>query len=302
LGKKYKWLTICVLVLAALTALVIYLSHSNIQVLNPKGTIAYQERRLIIFASALSLLVVVPVFILMFWFAWHYREGNKKAKYRPNFDHHLGAEFAWWTIPSVIIFVLSVVAWNSSHSLDPYKTIAYKNVAPIKVEVIALDWKWLFIYPTQKIATVNMLEIPINTPVSFALTSDAPMNSFWIPQLGGQIYAMPGMLTQMNLIASQTGNYHGESANISGDGFAGMDFIAHATSTSDYDSWVQTTRQQAATKLDYTTYNRLARPSEYNPPSYYRLDDNNLITQVLDKYIIPGNSKSSSNNMNMNSM
>jgi cytochrome o ubiquinol oxidase subunit 2 len=297
LGKKYKWIAISVIILALLAALVVYLSHSNIEVLNPKGTIAYQERRFMIYAASLSLLVVVPVFILTFVFAYKYREGNKKAKYRPNFENHLGAEFAWWAIPSVIIVVLSVIAWDGSHTLDPYKKIAYKNETPVKVEVIALDWKWLFIYPQQKIATVNTLEIPVNRPVSFALTTDAPMNSFWIPQLGGQIYAMPGMLTQLNLMATQAGSYHGESANISGAGFAGMDFMTKAVSTDDYNSWVKNTQKQATTMLNYNMYNKLARPSQNDPPSYYTLEDNNIMSQVMDKYMMSGSSNSSTGSM-----
>jgi cytochrome o ubiquinol oxidase subunit 2 len=286
LGKKSRWIFIGLLVLALFVVAAVYLKHSNLQVLNPKGAL-------------LSLVVVVPVFIMTFTIAWKYRASNTKAKYRPDFDKNLGAEIAWWGIPSVIILVLSIIAWNSSHTLDPYRTIAYKNTSPIDIQVIALDWKWLFIYPKQKIATINMLEFPVNTPLRFSITADAPMNSFWIPQLGGQIYAMPGMLTQMNLMASQIGDYRGSSANISGDGFAGMVFTARATTNANFDHWV-TSAKGSSMKLNSMTYANLAKPTQYVPVSYYSLADSNLLNQVIDKYMSPNTASGSAMSMGAN--
>ena len=191
-----KWLRGVVIFVAITGVLALaawYIHRTNIPVLEPRGTIAAHEKHLMLITVLLAGIVVLPVFGMLFAFAWRYREGNaRKAKYSPELAGNRAAETVWWLIPSIIILILSVVAWNSSHALDPYEPIA-SNVKPLNVEVVAMDWKWLFIYPDQRVASVNSLEIPVNTPVNFTITADAPMNSFWIPQLGGQIYAMPGM-------------------------------------------------------------------------------------------------------------
>jgi cytochrome o ubiquinol oxidase subunit 2 len=220
-----------------------------------------------------------------FSFAWRYREGNKKAKYSPNLTGNRPAEALWWFIPSVLIVILSIVTWRATHELDPYKPLA-SNVPAINVQVVALDWKWLFIYPQQHIASVNLLEFPVGTPLNFEITSDAPMNSFWIPQLGGQIYAMPGMSTQLHLMASSKGDFAGSSANISGAGFAGMDFTARATSQGSFNDWVQTV-QDSPQSLSQQMYDQLARASENNPVAYYSAPANNLYNSVVDKYLEP---------------
>ncbi len=283
--------------MALLIGVGLFLHHNNLAVLNPKGPIAFQERKLIIKASLLSLIVVVPVFIMTFAFAWKYREGNKHAKYRPELDHHLGAEIAWWTIPSVIILVLSVIAWHSSHSLDPYNLISTNGVRPLKVQVVSLDWKWLFIYPDQKIASLNLLEIPVNTPINFEITSDAPMNSFWIPQLGSQIYSMPGMKTNLSLMADHDGDYHGSSANMSGAGFAEMNFIARTVRETEFSDWAKQVKK-SHNVLSLSSYNVLAMPSQHNPVVYYKLADINLLNEVLNKYTQPAG-QPMSNMMNM---
>ena len=180
-----------------------------------------------IFAALLSLVVVIPVFAMTIYIVWRYRESNQKAKYSPDWDHNSKVETIWWLIPTLLIVVLSVVTWNSSHSLDPFKPIK-SSVKPLRVQVIALQWKWLFIYPEQGVASTNILELPVDRPINFEVTADAPMNSFWIPQLGGQIYAMAGMSTQLHLMASEAGTYAGASANLSGKGFAKMKFDTKA--------------------------------------------------------------------------
>lgn len=265
--------------------LVYYLHHANIQVLNPKGTIAQSERNLIILTVVLGLFVVLPVYIMTFTIAWKYREGNKQVSYRPNHDHNVLAETLWWGIPSVIIIFLSMVAWNTSHSLDPHKTL--NGGKPLHVQVVALDWKWLFIYPEQGVASVNYLQFPVGQPVQFDITSNGPMNSFWVPQLGSQIYAMAGMSTHLNLEADSAGDYKGSSANISGEGFAGMRFTAHAGSAQEFDGWVSETRL-ASPKLNMKTYRALAKPSVNNPPTYYSLATPDLYSKVLLSFTAPG--------------
>src|SRR5476649_775967 len=194
-------------VIAAVIGLCTWFGMTHtIAVLSPKGQIADKERHLIILATLLMLIVVVPVYVMMFVIAWKYREGNTKARYTPDWDHSNGLEFLWWAIPMAIIAVLSVITFKSSHELDPFKALS-STKPPITIQVVALQWKWLFIYPNQNIASVNYFRMPANTPVDFEITADSPMNSFWIPQLGGQIYAMPGMSTELHLMADGVGKY-----------------------------------------------------------------------------------------------
>lgn len=287
MSKKTKLFAsaLIILVLAVVTVAAIYLSSQNIFVLNPKGTIADKQRNLIILATALMSLVIIPVFVLTFGIAWRYREGNKKAKYSPELGGNFITEFVWWFIPFVIITILAFVAWTSSHDLDPFKPLA-SDKKPLKIQVVALQWKWLFIYPEQKIASVNFIEVPKDTPLDFEITADAPMNSFWIPQLGGQIYAMSGMSTQLHLMATAEGDYYGSSANISGKGFAGMKFITRATTTDQFNSWVKniSSTQQFFT---HSTYDELAKPSSDTPQTTMRLSDDaaDLYDTVVKKYM-----------------
>jgi cytochrome o ubiquinol oxidase subunit 2 len=303
--KKYKFYVIGIIVIAVISIAAWYLNGVSIPVLEPKGPIAQKEFNLIVFASLLSLVVVIPVFTITIMIAWKYREGNEKAKYSPEFDHSRIIETIWWLIPSALILILSVVAWNSSHDLDPFKPLASK-VPPITVQVVALDWKWLFIYPKQGIATVNYLEFPRNTPVSFDITSDTVMNSFWLPQLGGQIYAMPGMATELHLMASQYGSFDGSSANISGTGFSGMTFVAKSVSSSEFNSWVSSVKRSKL-DLNQNSYNELTKPSEYNSDASYTLSDQNLFNNIIYKYMTSGgtstnNYGSSSASSNMSGM
>ncbi|HET8884444.1 MAG TPA: ubiquinol oxidase subunit II, partial [Candidatus Saccharimonadales bacterium] len=225
------------LVIALIAVSVLYLQGLEIAVLDPKGVIAQKQYELLVFTLLLGFIVVIPVFIMAALIAWRYREDNTKAKYTPDSSTNRVAETIWWGIPIILIVILSVVTWNSTHNLDPYKSLD-ANADSMTIQVVALDWKWLFIYPNHDIATVNFVQFPVDTPVHFYLTADAPMNSFWIPQLGGQIYAMPGMVTELNLDATEQGEYKGSSANISGEGFSGMKFIAKASSQNEFDAWV----------------------------------------------------------------
>ncbi len=285
MSKKTKITGIVVAVLVFLGLSTWYLARTNIPILEPKGTIALKERNLLFFGLGLSAIIVIPVFVLLFTFVWRYRETNSKshARYRPDLDHSVLTEALWWLIPSILIAILSVVTWRSSHTLDPYRPIASKTPT-MTIQVISMDWKWLFVYPNQHIAAVNLAEFPVNTPIRFEVTSDSVMNSFWIPQLGSQIYSMPGMATKVYLMATSAGSYKGYSANISGKGFAGMMFTAKATSRKTFLEWVQQVHRTPR-HLTLAAYNQLNKPSEYNPVSYYSDPVNNLYVKIIDKYM-----------------
>lgn len=257
-------------------------SGCNLDVLNPKGSVGVAEKSLIVDSTIAMLVVVVPVIALTAWFAWRYRASNKAAAYLPKWAHSTKIEIVVWTVPSLIIAYLAILTWNSTHALDPYKPLQ-SEIKPINVEVVALDWKWLFIYPDLGIASVNQLEFPAGTPVNFRITSDSVMNSFFIPQLGGQIYAMAGMQTQLHLLANEAGDYAGESANFSGKGFSDMKFRAIATSNADFEAWVRKVKATPA-QLDADVYGALAAPSEKNPVAYYSHVGPALFNNIIAKY------------------
>ncbi len=268
-------------------------------VLDPKGMIAAHEKKLMIDALLLMLTIVIPVIILTLLIARKYRASNTKAKYSPNWAHGTALEAGWWVLPIIIISVLGTMTWRTTHELDPYKPLDVKGAGqPVTIQVIALDWKWLFIYPDQNIATVNYIEFPVNTPVNFLITSDAPMNSFQIPQLGGQIYAMAGMQTKLHLIADAPGDYKGRSVSFSGQGFTGMTFIAHAGSEQEFDAWVKSVKA-SKNILDMNTYNKLVQPSENNPVMLFSSVTNNLFGNVIMKYMGPDMSHMSNNQNTM---
>lgn len=267
------------------SAVAFVLSNNNVAVLNPQGTIADQQRTLMVISTLVMLVVVVPVFVLTFWISWKYRAGNTKAKHLPNWDSNRVLEGIWWGFPCVIIAVLAVYTYVSSHQLDPFKPLVSDRPA-INIQVVALQWKWLFIYPDYDVASVNEVRFPEDTPVNFKITSDAPMNSFWIPSLGGQVYAMSGMSTKLHLIADKVGVYKGASANISGEGFAGMKFDALSVEETDFKNWVQSTKRSAKL-LDVTEYNNFAPPSKNNPKTAYVLADRGLYDKIIMKYTMP---------------
>lgn len=255
-------------------------------VLEPAGVVALAERTLMINATLLMLIVVVPLFVLAAFVAWHWRAGNTKARYAPDWEHSKMDELVWWAIPFEIVLVLGALTWISTHELDPRKTLppAGGPTAPLVIQVVALEWKWLFIYPEQNIATVNILTLPVGRPVEFNITADAPMNSFWIPRLGGQIYAMTGMVMRLNLIADQAGVFAGGSANYSGSGFAHMRFAVHAVAPADFDAWVHTVASSSQT-LNTTTYSALAHQSILAQPQQYVLPDTNLYNSIVGKFM-----------------
>jgi cytochrome o ubiquinol oxidase subunit 2 len=251
-------------------------------VLDPKGSVGVAEKALIWTSTWVMLLVVVPVIVLTLWFAWRYRASNQSATYAPKWSHSTAIEIVVWTIPTLIILYLGILTWDSTHKLDPYRPLE-SQVKPINVEVVALDWKWLFIYPDLGIATVNQLAIPVGTPVNFRLTSDSVMNSFFIPQLGTQVYAMAGMQTRLHLIADEPGNFEGLSANFSGKGFSDMKFRTLATSPDDFNAWVAKVRA-SSDRLDMNTYGTVAEPSEKDPVRYFSTVDPRLFRNIVAKY------------------
>jgi cytochrome o ubiquinol oxidase subunit 2 len=215
-------------------------------------------------------------------FAWRYRASNRSATYAPKWAHSTAIETVVWTVPTLIILFLGILTWNTTHELDPYRPIE-SAVKPIKVEVVALDWKWLFIYPELGVASVNQLAFPVGTPVDFKVTSDSVMNSFFIPQLGSQIYAMAGMQTQLHLIADHAGDYAGISANFSGKGFSDMKFRALAVTPAQFDTWVENVKASPR-RLDMNEYNSVAQPSEKEPVGYFSTVDPKVFTNIIAKY------------------
>lgn len=266
-----------------------YFHTHTVPVLEPSGIISHKERNLIITALLLAVIVVVPVYTMTIMIAFKYREGNQnhRSKYAPDWDGDKRYEITWWAIPGIIIFILSVITWNSSHALDPFKPLVSSR-PPLRIQVVSLDWKWLFIYPNQGIASVNYLKVPAGTPLNFEVTSDSVMNSFWIPALGSQIYSMPGMNTQVHLMASKPGTYYGSSANISGAGFAGMHFTVQAGSQDEFSNWVNRL-QKSPSKLSQSTYQVLASPSLDNKVAFYSDVTAGLYNDIILKYLPPSN-------------
>ncbi|MGX8941528.1 cytochrome o ubiquinol oxidase subunit II [Symbiopectobacterium sp. Eva_TO] len=264
------------------------LSGCDMALMNPKGQVGLEQRSLILTALGLMLIVVIPVIVMTIAFAWKFRASNTKAKYTPNWSHSNKIEAVVWTVPIIIILILGTITWKTTHSLDPYKPLV-SEAKPITVEVISLDWKWLFVYPELGIATVNELAFPTNVPVNFKITSDTVMNSFFIPRLGGQIYAMAGMQTKLHLIANEPGKYGGISGGYSGKGFSGMKFTAIATpSQQEFDQWVATVRASNKTLNSTEEFNALAKPSEFHPIEYFSSVQPELFENLIRKFTQSG--------------
>jgi cytochrome o ubiquinol oxidase subunit 2 len=250
-------------------------------ILDPKGPIASAERLLLINSTEIMLVVVIPVILATLGFAWWYRSSNTRASRSDSENYEGRIEFVTWSIPALIVILLGGVIWISSHQLDPRTPIAGRG-DPLRVEVVALDWKWLFIYPDQGVAAVNELVIPAGTPVSFQITSATVMNSFFIPQLGSQVYAMGGMATHLNLLADAPGEFTGFSAMFSGDGFSDMQFVAKAVPAADFETWIREVRG-AGSPLDAAAYAELAKPSTAVPPKTFGSVRQDLFERIIDQ-------------------
>lgn len=279
---KYP-LILSLVILAFFVAGGLFLRTLHVPVFMPSGEIADQQRDLIIFTLILAAIVVIPVFVLLVVFAVRYRESNSAADYQPEMRDNKKLEVIWWGIPIAIIVVLSIVTYITSHSLDPYRAIKSDKPA-LEVKVIALQWKWLFIYPEQKIASVNDLTIPADRPVHFTLSADAPMSAFWVPDLGSQIYSMNAMSSQLNLIANETGTYKGYNTNINGEGYAKMVFDVHSVREADFDTWAVNIHDTNP-GLNEFEYEKLATPAVASSPQYFRLDDNAIYEKTIMKYM-----------------
>lgn len=270
----------------ALLAAPLLAGCSRSSILDPAGTIAANNRQIMIDAFAIMMAIIVPTIIATLVFAWHYRAGNTRATYRPDFVYSGRIELIVWAIPILTIMFLGGVIWIGSHRLDPHRAIPSK-LPPLDVQVIVLDWKWLFIYPAQGIATVNRLIVPVGVPVHFRLTSASVMNVFFVPRLGSQIYAMNGMQTELWLRADQPGAYYGRSAHFSGDGFPQMHFTTHAVPPAAFADWAARARGQGPA-LTAATYPQLAQQSRAVPPFTIGSVQPGLFDAVVRQQLPPG--------------
>jgi cytochrome o ubiquinol oxidase subunit 2 len=248
-------------------------------VLDPKGPISVAQRQIMFNSLGIMLAIVIPTILATLGVAYWFRSSNSRAHYQPDFEYSGRIEMLVWSIPAMTVLLVGGVAWVGSHDLDPPKPIA-STVKPVNVQVVSLDWKWLFIYPDQGIASVNQLTVPVSTPISFQLTSSGVMNSFFVPQLGSQIYTMAGMVTRLHLQADHLGTYRGLSAQYSGGGFADMRFAVDAVPDDKFAQWVNTARG-AGPVLDEQAYVDLAKPSKAVSPFTYRAVDPNLFKRIV---------------------
>ncbi|WP_024516108.1 ubiquinol oxidase subunit II [Bradyrhizobium sp. Tv2a-2] len=281
--------------LLILLPLALALSGCDFVVLAPAGDVALQQRDLVIISTVLMLLIVLPVMALTVLFAWRYRQSNAAARYEPEWDHSTQLELVIWSAPLLIIVCLGAVTWMGTHLLDPYRMLGRiasdrpvdSGRAPIEVEVVALDWKWLFIYPDYGVATVNELAAPVNRPINFHITASSVMNSFYVPALAGQIYAMPGMETSLHAVVNKEGTYKGFSANYSGAGFSGMHFAFEGLTDEGFDAWIARAKASGNT-LGRSDYLELERPSENVPVRRYASVDREIFNAVLNMCVEPG--------------
>ena len=255
-------------------------------VLDPHGPIAAAESTMLIDSLFIMLAIIGPAIILTFAFAWWFRAGNTKAQYRPEWAYSGRVELLIWSVPLLTIIFLGGIAWIGAHDVDPAIPIPSKNKT-INVQVVSLDWKWLFIYPDQHVAALNQLVIPVDTPVNFILTSSSVWNSFFVPQLGSQIYTMKGMTTHLNLLADREGSYYGLSTHFSGDGFSQMHFDVESVSNDAFNTWIKTA-QGAGSALDSASYTELAKQSIGDPPRTFNSVEPNLFDKVVVEKLAPG--------------
>ena len=275
-----RYLVFAVVLLGAAT-----LGGCSQGVLDPKGPIAAAERQILFNSLGIMLAIVIPTILATLGVAYWFRASNTRARYMPEFAYSGRLEILVWSIPIMTVLLVGGVAWVGSHDLDPPKAIV-SAVKPVRVQVVSLDWKWLFIYPDQGIATVNQLTVPVGTPISFELTSSGVMNSFFVPQLGGQIYTMAGMVTRLHLQADHTGLYRGMSANYSGAGFSDMHFDVDAVPAQQFAQWAAAARDSGPA-LDAQAYSELAKPSQAIAPFSYRAVAPGLFSSVVSSELSP---------------
>jgi cytochrome o ubiquinol oxidase subunit II len=275
------WLARCAVMMAP-----IVLTACQPAILDPQGPIGFAEKTILIDSLAIMLAIVVPTIMATLGFAWWFRASNTRATYLPDWEFSGRIELIVWAIPLLVITLLGGVAWIGSHDLDPAKPLA-STIPPLEIQGVSLDWKWLFIYPDQGVASVNQLVVPAGVPLHFSLTSGSVMNAFFIPQLGSMIYTMNGMTTQLNLRADTNGIFRGQSSHFSGDGFSGMHFEVIAVPPEQFTAWIETTRNAGPT-LDAESYATLAKQSVKAPPSTFRAVEHHLFQQIVTQKLPPG--------------
>ena len=271
------------------------LGGCNLVVMDPAGDVARRQADLILWSTGLMLLIIVPVMVLTALFAWRYREGNRDARYEPHWDHSTGLELIIWSAPLLIIIALGALTWVATHKLDPYRPIERiaagrpvpRDQRPLEIQVVSLDWKWLFIYPEQGVATVNELVLPVDRQVRFRLTSSTVMNTFYVPALAGMIYTMAGMETKLHAVLNRTGDFEGMSANYSGAGFSKMRFRTYGVDPARFDAWVAEARGSGR-RLDAATYLRLEKPSEATPVLRFAAVERGLFDRAVNMCVRPG--------------
>jgi cytochrome o ubiquinol oxidase subunit 2 len=269
--------------LSSLFAAVFLCGCSSLILLEPKGPIGHAERDIIITAFVLMLIVVIPVVVMVVWFPKKYRESNTGAAYTPKWSYSGKLDLVIWLVPIAIITILGYITWTRTHHLDPFRPID-ASVKPIDIQAVALDWKWLFIYPEHNVAAVNELVFPVDVPVSFRITSDTVMNSFFIPQLGSQIYAMAGMESRLHLMADKPGDYYGQNQQFSGNGYAYMQFHARAVSRGEFEGWLQKTGQSPE-RLDWARFEELQKPSIAAPVTYFSEVKPGLFDKIVGQFM-----------------
>ncbi|MGP1930294.1 MAG: ubiquinol oxidase subunit II [Arsenophonus sp. ET-YP4-MAG3] len=269
----------------SLLAIVFLITSCDMVLMNPKGSISVEQKKLILTALYLMLFVIIPVIFMTIIFCRKYRLNNKeKSTYWPDWAYSSKIELACWTVPIIIIAILAVITWKTTHQLDPYKTLE-SNKKPITIQVISTDWKWIYIYPEKNIATVNEIAIPIGVPINFKVTAESVMNSFFIPALGSQIYAMAGMQTKLSLIANEPGIYKGFSSSYSGHGFSGMKFNVIATpDIESFNKWIQKVKTSTKRLDNMSEFKQLAKPSNNVPVIYFSNVKSNLYEELILKF------------------
>ncbi|AEO08808.1 cytochrome O ubiquinol oxidase subunit II [Buchnera aphidicola str. Ak (Acyrthosiphon kondoi)] len=272
--------------ISSLTLIFFFLSGCDSLLLNPHGTIAIEECSLILISFIMMLLIIIPVIFMTIYFSIKYRSTNINQIYKPDWSDSKKIEIVVWTIPIIIVSILAFLSWSYSHRLEPKKPIASFN-NPIKIDAVALDWKWLFIYPDYNIATINEIVFPVNRPVVFRITSNSVMNAFFIPSLGSQIYAMPGMTTELNLIANNPGKYKGISSNYSGKGFSNMKFTAISVLKDlTFQNWVKKIKTSPLKLNTIKIFNALSIPDEKYSIEYFSSVKKNLFNQIISQFSI----------------
>ncbi|MCV2518627.1 MAG: ubiquinol oxidase subunit II [Candidatus Lightella neohaematopini] len=271
-------------VFLSLIIITLFGCNSKLAIFNPTGQIGVEEKLIIVTAIKLMSIIVVPVIIMTLFFVIKYRSSNTTALYKPEWCKSKTIELFIWIVPFIIVLILSSITISSVKKLDPSRSITTSNVLPIKINVISLNWKWLFIYPDFKIASINEIRVPVNVPIIFSITSDSVMNSFFIPQLGSQIYAMNNMCAKLNLIANKIGIYKGISSNFSGSGFSGMKFNVFVMDNDKFNSWINKVKSCKTKLISFLDYKKLSLPSKFNSVKYFSEVDNKIFYYIINKH------------------